>query len=168
MTPDGDQWHGDEGNCYRVGKRRRISASRLDKTVLDRVQADLTADVAIQRVTQSLQQATGGVPDKKRIPTIEKRLAALFVKIGRLVDLTASVDDPAPYLRGVAEMEAERAGLLAELEQVKTSLAQAKRPNSLALSKYAARWTFAGEILKNDASLRSADGASGNRVESRA
>jgi hypothetical protein len=31
-----------------------------------------------------------------------------------------------PYLRGVAEMEAERAGLLEELDQAKTSLVQAK------------------------------------------
>jgi hypothetical protein len=104
----------------------RKSASRLDKTVLDRVKADLTTDVAIQRVTESLRQATGGVPDKKRIPAIEKRLVALSTKIGRLVDLSASVDDPSPYLRGVAEMEAERAGLLEELDQAKTSLIQAK------------------------------------------
>ena len=126
VTSTGDQWHGDEGNCYRVGKGRRVSAARLDKTVLDRVKADLTTDVAIQRVTQSLQQASGAAPDKKRIPSIEKRLAALSGKIGHLVDLTASVDDPAPYLRGVAEMEAERSALLDELDQVKTSLAQSK------------------------------------------
>lgn len=126
VTPSGDQWHGDEGNCYRVGKGRRVSSARLDKTVMDRVKADLTTDVAIQRVTQSLQQATGVAPDKKRIPAIEKRLAALSAKIGRLVDLTASVDDPAPYLRGVTEMEAERSALLVELDQVKTSIAQAR------------------------------------------
>jgi hypothetical protein len=42
------------------------------------------------------------------------------------VDLTASVDDPGPYLRGVTEMEADRSALLAELDQVKTSIAQAR------------------------------------------
>ena len=54
------------------------------------------------------------------------RLSALSTKIGRLVDLTASVEDPAPYLLGVAEVEATRAGLLEELDQAKTSLVQAK------------------------------------------
>ena len=42
------------------------------------------------------------------------------------VSLTASVDDPAPYLRGVTEMEAERSALLSELNRVKSSVAQTK------------------------------------------
>jgi multidrug resistance efflux pump len=47
----------------------------------------------------------------------EKQVKALTGKVGRLLDIMATVENPAPYQRRIAEMEAERAGLVAELSR---------------------------------------------------
>lgn len=47
----------------------------------------------------------------------EKLVKDLTGKIGRLLDLMTTVENPAPYQRQIAEMEAERDGLVAELSR---------------------------------------------------
>ena len=121
VAPDGRQWHGDQGDAYRLAKGRRIAAARVNGTVLDRLTQDMTSDAAVKRATAAV-RALAPV-DEKTITAGEKRLATLTSKIGRLVDLVASADDPAPYQRRIAEMETERSGLTAELSRSRAQMA---------------------------------------------
>ena len=66
--------------------------------------------------------------DHKRIAANEKQLKALTDKIGRLVDIMATVENPAPYQRRSAEMEAERAELVAELFRQRAQAELEKTP----------------------------------------
>ena len=115
VTPEGQQWHGDSGEGYRLGKGRRIAAARVDDAVLGQIATDWSSDAAIKRATTAVRAL---VPvDHKRMATNEKQLKTLTDRIGRLIDIMATVENPAPYQRRIAEMEAERAALVDELSR---------------------------------------------------
>lgn len=114
-APDGRVWHGDGGGCYRLGKGKRIDARRLESAVLDRIEADLLADATVDRILQALRSINDDPVDGRTLAGLEKRIANLTAQIGRTVDLASRIDDPAPVLRRVADLEAMRARLVDEL-----------------------------------------------------
>lgn len=115
VTPDGRQWHGDSGEGYRVGKGRRIASARVDDAVLAQIATDWSSEAAIKRATAAVRAFV--TVDHKRMATNETQLKALTYKIGKLIDIMAVIENPVPYQRRIAEMEAERAGLEAELSR---------------------------------------------------
>ncbi len=117
LAPDGAAWHSDGAGCYRLGKGRRISAQRVESTVLEQLHTDLTADTTVQRLVHTMQAlADDAAPvDGRRVAGLQRRADALAQQIARTVDLAAQIADPAPVLRRVQDLEAQRAGLLAEL-----------------------------------------------------
>jgi hypothetical protein len=115
VTPEGQQWHGDSGEGYRLGKGRRIAAARVDDAVLGQIATDWTSDAAIKRATAAVRALV--TVDHKRMATNEKQLKTLTDRIGRLIDIMATVENPAPYQRRIAEMETERASLVDELSR---------------------------------------------------
>jgi len=128
--PDGEPWHSDGCGFYRHGKRgRRLAAPAVEGAVLWRLQTDLAADETAARVLAEMQrQATGEHVDGRRITGLEKRAAALANEIGRTVGLASRMDEPAPVLRRVSDLEAQRAAIVRELD----GLRQQQREHSAA------------------------------------
>lgn len=121
QAPDGAAWHGDGCGSYRLGKGRKIAAHRVDRAVLARLGEDLASDATVARLQQALQQiAEGdGQPlDGRQVAALERRVATVTTQIGRTVDLAASLAEPAPVLRRVADLEHQRAQLLEQIEEL--------------------------------------------------
>ncbi|MCC6800431.1 MAG: recombinase family protein [Anaerolineae bacterium] len=124
LAPDGRVWHSDGCGAYRLGKGRKIAVQRLEAAVLAKLQADLSSDEAVGHVMQALQADQGGRVDGRSVAALERRIAGLTQRIGRTVDLAAQIDDPAPVLRQVANLEASRAALVDELAAMHARLHQ--------------------------------------------
>ena len=131
VDADGNAWHGDHGDAYRLGKAKKISAARIEGTVLDRVAADLQAPASVARIADAVRRAARTPTDAKRIPTLERAIAAATTKVGRLVDIVAKTDDPTPFLRRVTELETEREGLIDELQRVRGAVASVRTMNRI-------------------------------------
>lgn len=116
QTPDGRAWHSDGGGGYRLGKGRRIDARRLETAVLAKIEADLQEECSISLLMAAIAEFDETPVDGRQVAAAEKRLANLTQQIGRTVDLAGRMDDPAPVLRRVADLEAARAALAEELE----------------------------------------------------
>lgn len=115
-APDGSAWHSDGCGFYRLGKGKKIGAARLEAAVLDRLATDLQSDEAVARICASIAALDDEPIDARRLAGMEKRIGTLTTQIGRTVDLAAGLDDPAPVLRRVADLEHERARLIDELD----------------------------------------------------
>lgn len=126
LTPEGQPWHSDGCGSYRVGKGRKVAAHRVEAAVLERLRADLSSDATVALLRQAMDELANGEPvDGRRLAGMEKRAATLASQIGRTVDLAAQLADPAPVLRRVADLEHQRAQLLAEAEALRTRQAMA-------------------------------------------
>ena len=117
VDPAGQPWHGDGGDHYRLGKTRRIASKRIERSVLDNLEAALQAQDSVLRITNAVRRLAAAPSDTKVIPALERSLVSMNKKISRTVDLTAEADNAEPYLRRVAELEAERAGIIAKLSR---------------------------------------------------
>ena len=120
--PDGVAWYSDGEGYYRHGKRgRRLPVSAVEGAVLWRLQTDLAAEESAQRLLAEMQQhAAGEHVDGRRIVGLQRRAATLATEIGRTVGLASKMDDPAPVLRRVADLEAQRAAVVQEAEELRT------------------------------------------------
>lgn len=121
MTPEGLPWHSDGCGSYRVGKGRKIAASRIETAALGQLAVDLQSDHTVGLLCTEMQAlASEGEPiDGRRVAGMEKRAETLAAQISKTVDLAAQMDDPAPVLRRVSDLESQRAQLLAEVADLK-------------------------------------------------
>jgi site-specific DNA recombinase len=120
-APDGEPWHSDGCGFYRHGKRgRRIGAALVEGAILWRLQADLMAEDTAQRLLAEMQrQVSGEHIDGRQILGLERRAAKLATEISRTVGLASRMDDPDPVLRRVADLEAQRAAVVRELDALR-------------------------------------------------
>lgn len=125
-APDGQPWYSDGEGYYRLGKRgRRLPVPAVEGAILWRLQTDLAAEESAQRLLAEMQrQAAGEHVDGRRITGLDKRTATLATEISRTVGLASRMDDPAPVLRRVADLEAQRAALLREAEDLRSQQRQ--------------------------------------------
>lgn len=131
QTPDGAAWAGDSGGFYRVAKGPRVAAYRVDEAVLARVFDDLDDEMTAAKVARAMREALAEPVDGRTIAGLEKRVAGLTHQIGRTVDLAGRMDDPAPVLRRVAELEAERAGVVERLDLLRRQQAAAQEVETI-------------------------------------
>lgn len=132
QTSDGRPWHSDGCGHYRVGKGRKIAAARLESALLQQLEQDLASDQAVQILQRELEQLAGGPAiDGRRLAGIEKKAASLATQIGRTVDLAAQLQDPAPVLRRVADLEHQRAELLAQLASLRMQRDQVRQATAI-------------------------------------
>ena len=117
VAPGGAAWHSDGCGFYRLGKGPKVAAARVEGVVLERLASDLTSEAVAMRLQAAmLELAAGDGPvDGRRITGLERRLATLAAQIGKTVDLAAQLEDPAPVLRRVRDLEHQRAQLVDEL-----------------------------------------------------
>ena len=127
QAPDGTPWHSDGCGHYRLGKGRKVAAARLEPAMLQQISQDLASDQAVAIILDEMRRcAAGGAHvDGRHLVGIERRAATLATQIARTVDLAAQLDDPAPVLRRVQDLEHQRTALLAELQDLQLQRLQA-------------------------------------------
>jgi len=126
VTPDGRVWHSDGCGYYRLGKGRKISATRVEPAIVQQIQADMLDPQSVQRVLTAVQQLQEAPPPRRAVAALERRLNSLTVQIGRTIDLAGQIDDPAPVLRRVEQLEASRASIIEQIAQARALSAQAE------------------------------------------
>lgn len=117
VSPDGQAWHSDGCGFYKLGKGKKVAAARLDAALLGRIGDDLLDDGAVQRVLQALQGLEGEPVDGRTVEGMARRVAALTTQIGKVLDLASLMEDPAPVVRRVADLEHQRAELVKQLDE---------------------------------------------------
>lgn len=121
-TPSGDAWFGDGKRHYRTkppkgGKSRWVPKADLEEAVLGQVQADMQSDEFIKQLTAKAREKY-----QREIPQpaddVRATLENISDKIGRMLELAAGLNDPAPALREIDKLEKQRTSLAAELAQL--------------------------------------------------
>lgn len=123
VTPDGKPYHGDRG-AYRV-KGRQVRADAVDAAVTQHVLADLQAPRFVQAVTKAARALRKPGSDRE----LHRALAATEKRQARLLALAEQSRNPAPILRELEAVEAERERLATALAEHQ---AEAARREALA------------------------------------
>lgn len=124
-TPDGRLWHSDGCGAYRLGKGKKISARRLEAAVLGRLQADLSSDQVVERLAKAVANLQRQGHDAGMVAKIEQQIAAHDRKIARLVDLAATMEQPAAVLRTVQQVDIDRKRAMEQLDAVRIQAKEA-------------------------------------------
>lgn len=114
ITPDGRRWTADR-KYYRLGNERYVRQSALDQSVLEQIGMQMRTPASIRALIKAAQKQS-----RIDIQPTRARLAALDEQVRRTVDIAAQLEDPAPVLRRVEQLERERSAAaidLAELER---------------------------------------------------
>jgi site-specific DNA recombinase len=120
VSSAGEAWHSDGCGFYRLGKGPKVAAQRVERAVLERLAEDLASDDAVATIQAAMQDLASAEPvDGRRLSGLERRIAGVTTQIGRTVDLAAQLEDPAPVLRRVQDLEHERARLVDELASLR-------------------------------------------------
>lgn len=126
-APDATAWHSDGCGSYRLGKGKKVMASRIEPAVLAALADELGSERTADRLHAALLVAAGAGPvDGRTIAGMERRAAALAAQVGKTVDLAAQMDDAAPALRRVKDLEQQRAGLMDEIHAQRARVAQSE------------------------------------------
>ena len=119
IAPGGSLWHGDSGN-YRLGKGRKIEATRLERAIVDKVASDLLDDDLVRDLTARIQRLYKAEESRSELRQIDAAIVELSKQIERLSNLLSETTAPAALLRSIEKWEAERTQRLnrkIELEQ---------------------------------------------------
>lgn len=108
-TPDGQPWYGDgKGVHYRVyrdGKKSRwLSRVELEEAVVRHVVADLTSPVFIRALLKEARKIQSALPTDPTGP-LRARVAELSRQVTRTMTLAVQLENPAPALRMVDDLE---------------------------------------------------------------
>jgi site-specific DNA recombinase len=120
LVSNGQSWHSDGCGYYRLGKGKKVLASRIEPAILERIKRDLLGENAVENMLASVRSLKESPPPRKAISALERRLSSLSVQIGRTVDLAGKLDDPTPVLRRVEQLETERASIVEQLVQARS------------------------------------------------
>jgi site-specific DNA recombinase len=123
-TVDGDPWYGDgpNRNAYRLKKtsnNRTVAMDEVDSAVLGQIVNDMTSPNFIKAL---FVEAKKHQETKVVDPTKDNRrnIIELDRKISKTMDLASELESPAPALRKVDELEAQRGAMVDELERLES------------------------------------------------
>ena len=129
VSPSGEPFAGETSHgagAYRIGKGKRIASRLLDAAVIDQVFADLSAPSVAADIAARMRAMSAPAGKPVDLLKLKKRLSSLDAKSARLVSLIAEDVDAAPaYRRAVAQLEADRAAVQAEIEEADRATDQA-------------------------------------------
>lgn len=111
-APGGDAWHGDAGRYYRIGKGRKVSADRLEESVLDALGESLQSAEVVQELRSRIQTLYADDVEADELKALEKAIAELSRNIERVSTLLVETSAPQALLRSIESWEAERTTLL--------------------------------------------------------
>lgn len=125
VTDDDAAWIGNGKRHYRLkaadGKAGRcVVKEDIDKAVVGKMIDDMRSREFIAALLQEARKAQGKEDPTK---TLRAEIAALNRQVSKAMDLAMSLDDPAPALRKVNDLEAQRRTLADEMERLEREFA---------------------------------------------
>jgi site-specific DNA recombinase len=128
-SEDGIPWHSDGAGFYRLAKGKRVLASTVDSALMSAVRQDLKSDEATSTILKAMKaidhQPVGNLQG------LSTKIKNAAIKISKTIDLAAQVDDPAPVLRRVTDLEAQRNGWILERNELEEHLKKQKQSASI-------------------------------------
>lgn len=112
VTPDGRRWTADR-KYYRLGNERYVRQAELDTSVLEQIETNLRSPESVRALVRAAQRES-----RIDVGPARQRVAVLVEQVRRTVDLATQMDDPAPVLRRVEQLERDRAAAAAELGEL--------------------------------------------------
>jgi site-specific DNA recombinase len=123
---DGRAWHSNGGGFYRLGSKS-IAAHRVEGSVLAKLAEDLRSPAFVQSLVRQTQASLREDPeDRGEMTRLNQERAAIDRRIERLTGLLSETETPAPLLRQIEKLEAERQGIEAGIAAAKRRIEQAK------------------------------------------
>jgi len=121
MAPDGRRWEGWRDR-YRVKGGnglcgRYVHKASVDEAVVGQIQADFGSEGFVEALVREARQA-GSVRQIAPAKGLQAEVVALNAQIAKAMDLAIALDDPAPALRKVNELEARRVRLVDEITRL--------------------------------------------------
>lgn len=123
VSTAGEKWHGDS-DSYRLAKGRRISAEVLERTIVERIMADMQSDTMAERIAAHYRKIAGDRQSASDPAAIRRRISEAERKATRLTDLLADTSAPAALLRQIEALETNRDSLLEELKDAEQERAE--------------------------------------------
>lgn len=121
-APDGRDWIGDGRKHYRLkaigpvrGKWLRMQD--VDDAVSARMMADIRSEEFVRRLADEARRANAALQDDSAKP-LRQQVAAINTQISKASDLAIQLEDPAPMLRKIAELETRRRLLVDEITRL--------------------------------------------------
>lgn len=129
-TPHGEPWYGDgKGKSYRVyrdGKRSRwVPRETLEIAVVKHVISDLTSPLFIRALLKESSKLKSIIPTDPTEP-LREQIAAINRQATRAMTLAIELDNPAPALSLINELENQRLALTAEIKRIEQEQATRK------------------------------------------
>lgn len=121
-TPSGQLWTGNGGEHYRTKRDgntpgRWLSMQQVDDAVIDLILRDMRAPAlaeALARQARRHAAASGEDPAQE----LRREIVAINGQISKAMDLALQLEDPAPALRKVNELEAKRRAIADEVARL--------------------------------------------------
>lgn len=166
-APDGRKYWA-EADRYRLKgtPSRSIARGRVDEVVLERVLDDLASgDFAIALMRGTREAMTAGADPAARLQ-LQSQIQILTTRIAKMMDMASMMEAPAPALRRVADLEADRDELERQLESLERTAAQASLLDSLSIDDIQRELAAIVELARDgDAGIGAAMMALVDRVE---
>lgn len=118
-SPDGRNWEGSK-QYYRVKpggdkKGRFIPRETVDRFILDQLSADLQSDQFLDALIANIQKTHAQPATLDEAKPLQKRIREIDSMVSRAMDLVLTMDDPGPAQAKIAELQAEKQGIEAEI-----------------------------------------------------
>lgn len=118
VTPDGKTWQGttDRGKSYYRTPGRRVPAMEIEKAIINKVKSDTCSP---QFLTQLTNVVKAKYNDQHDLKPLQQKIRLLNTRIADLVNLTLEMENKAPALRNIDDLENQRETLVKELDRLK-------------------------------------------------
>ena len=140
-APDGTKWWS-EADRYRHGRKgegqRSISKAAIERPVIDRILEDVASPAFAGQLLAATRRTMTAAADPAALRRLRDQVATLAVRIGRTLDMAADLQNPAPALRKVEELEQARVAALEALQQAEADASTHKALASISTADVAA------------------------------
>lgn len=152
FAPDGVKWWS-ERDRYRYPGERKVSVptAAIENPVIDQVLEDLASAEFAERLVESTRRALAKDVDLAELTRVRREIAELAKRISRTMDLATEVEDPAPVLRKVDELEALRREKLEQIRELEHRAERAQRIAQVRVADVRRVLADIGEAAKKDA-----------------
>lgn len=127
FTPDGQAWRAspvDGVRYYRAGKAKRVRADDLERQVVTHALGELRTPAFLAGLLTEARRLAASHAPAERLEELRGRAATLGSQIRRYGELAAQAPAPRVFFDRIAECEAERDQLQAELAELERQAAQ--------------------------------------------
>ena len=104
----GEKYHGDRAKYYRLGKSTRIQCDVIDDAVMNQVLSDLQSNYFIKAITNKAREKLDPKTRNVKRGAMTRKIDDISKKIIKLMDLITEVDDTAPYMARIKDLNMQR------------------------------------------------------------